>query len=371
VAHTKDGKREYEIFDAAGLFEQAGEALGRRGWDDAIRGYDRLLREFPDSRYVIPALYNAGLAHEGKRDWAGAAARFRAVADRAPKAKDVIDALFHLGACFAEAENWAASAEVFGRVLERSDLPPADRVEAISRRGLAQFRLRDHIAAERTFRDAIALYRKADQEQRLDNDFFVAMAHFYLAEIPHEQFKGQPIRLPEKQMERDLERKAQLLLTAQGRYIATINVKNPHWAAASGYEVGALFREFYDAVVGAPIPHEDLRRRAKVASVTYEEILKAYNDGVRQYMRPVLENAIRVHEKTLAMAERVGVRNEYVERSTAELERLKLLLAGKTAPVEPTEAPATQPAPARPKPTPTPASQPRRFQRDYYPRVTL
>ncbi|HEY3355393.1 MAG TPA: tetratricopeptide repeat protein [Polyangia bacterium] len=371
VAHTRNGTREYEIFDAAGLFEAAGEALGQKRWDEAIAAYDRMLREFPDSRYVIPALYNAGLAHEAKRDWVHAVARFRAVADQAPVAKDQIDALFHLGACFSEAENWAASAEVFGRVLARADLPPVDRVEAIARRGFAQFKQRDFGASERTLREAIALYRKADTEQRLDNDFFLAMAHYYLAEIPHEQFRGQPIRLPEKQLERDLERKAQLLLTAQGRYIAAINVRNPHWAAASGYQVGALYREFYDAVVGAPIPHDDLRRRAKTAGVTYQEVLKAYNDGVRQYMRPVLENAIRIHEKTLAMAERVGVRNEWVDRATQDLDSLKLILAGKEPMPAPGAAPPRAPTPA-PKAAPPPASQPRhKLKRDYYPRVTL
>ncbi|MBI5480022.1 MAG: hypothetical protein HY906_14240 [Deltaproteobacteria bacterium] len=238
------------------------------------------------------------------------------------------------------------------------------------RRGYAQYQLKDQAAAERTFRETIGFYRKADQEQRLDADFFLAMAHYYLAEIPREEFKRQPIRLPEKQMERDLEAKARLLLTAQGRYIATINVRNPHWATASGFQVGALYREFYDAVVGAPIPHGDLRRRAKAAGITYEEVLKAYVEQVRQYMRPLLENAIKVHEKNVQMAERTGVDNDWVKRSGEQLEALKILLAGKdtaASPGAPRPA-ATQPAAPPPRPGATP---PRKPKRDYYPRVTL
>jgi TolA-binding protein len=370
VARMKDGKREYEVFDAAGLFEQAGAHLQARRFEQAIATYDRLVREFPDSRYLVPSLYNAGLAHEATRDFGRAVARFKTVADRAKSPRDIIDALFHLGACYSEAENQAAAAEVFSRLLERGDLPPADRVEAMVRRGYAQYQLKDVAAAERTFRETIGFYRKADQEQRLDADFFLAMAHYYLAEIPHQDFQRQPIRLPEKQMERDLEAKARLLLTAQGRYIATINVRNPHWATASGFQVGALYREFYDAVVGAPIPHGDLRRRAKAAGVTYEEVLKAYVEQVRQYMRPLLENAIKVHEKNVQMAERTGVDNTWVKRSNEQLEALKNLLAGRdaaTSPSAPRPA-ATQPASPPPKPGAAPTRKPKR---DYYPRVTL
>jgi TolA-binding protein len=371
VARMKDGKREYEVFDAAGLFEQAGAHLQARRFEPAIATYDRLVREFPDSRYAVPSLYNAGLAHEARKDWAGAVARFKTVADRAKSPRDVIDALFHLGACYSEADNQAASAEVFARLLERADLAPADRVEAMVRRGYAQYQMKDLQTAERTFRDTIGFYRKADQEQRLDADFFLAMAHYYLAEMPHQEFQRLPIRLPEKQMERDLEAKAKLLLTAQGRYIATINVRNPHWATASGFQVGALYREFYDAVVGAPIPHGDLRRRAKAAGVAYEEVLKSYVEQVRQYMRPLLENAIKVHEKNVQMAERTGVENDWVKRSGEQLEALKVLLAGKdtgASPSAPRPAAASQPAAQPPKPG---AQPPRKPQRDYYPRVTL
>ena len=386
VARIRDGRREYEIYDAAGLFEEAGRHLEGRRFKEASATYDRLVREFPDSRYAVPALYNAGLAYEALGDFALAAQRFKAASERARSPRDVVDALFHLGACSMESGNNAAGAEVFGRLLERSDLSAEDRVEAMVRRGYAQYRLGDTKAAERSFREAIAFYRQADAEQRIDADFFLAMAHFYLAEIPHEEFRKQPIRLPEKQMERDLENKARLLLQAQGRYIATINVRNPHWAAAAGYQVASLYQEFYDAIIGAPIPHEDLRRRATAAGVTYEEVLRAYVDQVRQYMSPLLENAIRVHEKTLEMAERTGIQNEWVQRSSAQLEALRRVLAGtdegatgaaasgdgssasrdgsesREADVKRTP-PASGPAPSK--------EPPRRLKREYFPRVTL
>ena len=42
------------------------------------------------------------------------------------------------------------------RLLDRKDLTADDRIEAIARRGFAQFRLNDLDQAERTFRSALA-----------------------------------------------------------------------------------------------------------------------------------------------------------------------------------------------------------------------
>ena len=58
-----------ESFDAAELFEQGGAALSEKRYDDAIAAYNRLLKEFADSRYTKAALYNCGLAFQGKKDW--------------------------------------------------------------------------------------------------------------------------------------------------------------------------------------------------------------------------------------------------------------------------------------------------------------
>ena len=49
-----------------------------------------------------------------------------------------------------------------------------------------------------------------------------------------------------------MEEKARLLLVAQRQYIETIKLGNPQWASASGYQVGSLYEEFYDAFIHAP-----------------------------------------------------------------------------------------------------------------------
>src|SRR5438067_6402450 len=70
-AHSSTGK--VELVDAAGLFERAGAAFQEKQFAESSALYDQLVARFPESRYVTPALYNAGLALENQSDLAGAA----------------------------------------------------------------------------------------------------------------------------------------------------------------------------------------------------------------------------------------------------------------------------------------------------------
>ncbi|HEX2571079.1 MAG TPA: tetratricopeptide repeat protein [Polyangia bacterium] len=378
---TSDGTK-VDAYDAASLFEQAGADLEAQRYDEAIKGYDRLVANFPDSRYVVAALYNAGLALEGKQDFAGAATRYRAIVEKHPQAtKDVLDALFRMGACYAEVNNWASSAEAFGHLLERTDLALGDRVEALARRGLAQFQLKDLPAAERTFREALNVFHANEATERLDNDFFVAMSQFYLGEIAHDNFRALPLRLPQKQLAVDLEAKAEALLATQARYVDTARIKNPAWATAAGHQIATLYKEFYDAMLNAPMPPE----------LKTDELKKIYFEELRVKIEPLLRKAIHAHELTLGVAERFGLDNDWVRKSNEEMAQLRSLLnpsekgtgpspatgsGGKSGAVQPASTPA-QPAATTPAATPgapddaTPRTPRPRPSDEYRPRVVL
>ena len=340
VVKTPGGPR-VEAFDAATLFEQAGADLEAQRYAESVAGYDRLVADFPDSRYVVAALYNGGLASEGKKDFAGAVAHYRRLAAEHGDTRDALDALFRMGACYAELANWAASADAFAQVLSRSGLSVGDRVEAAARRSLAQYNLKDLGAAERTLRDSLAWYRQNESLERLDSDFFLAMSQFYLGEIAHEQFKLAPLRLPQKQLAKDLEAKAQMLLVAQTRYVDTARVKNAAWATASGYQLASLYREFYDALIDAPVPPE---LKSEARQVYFEEL--------RKQIEPLLRKAIRFHELTQGVAERFGIDNDWVRKSTEQMDQLRALLAQSGAPT-PSAAPlpVAAPPPAVPSPS--------------------
>ena len=308
-----------ESFDAAELFEQGGKALGEKRYDDAIAAYDRLLKEFDDPRYAKAGLYNAGLAHQAKKDWAGAIGRFRTLVERYPDSADAKDGLFQLAATYAETSNWPASAETLARVLERKDLTADDRLEALGRRGFAQFQLKDLDTAERSFGSAVSYFHQIEKEERLDTDFFLALALYHMGEITHERFRAVALRLPESQMNADLDEKARLLLLSQRQYIDTMRLGNPEWAAASGFQVGALYEELYDSFIHAPVPPELLRPEAV-------EKREVYYSELRKKIRVLLEKSSHWHDENLKMIERYGIRNEWREKSKLAYNKIQQLL---------------------------------------------
>jgi TolA-binding protein len=341
-----DGVQHVEIYDATELFERAGAALSEKRFDDAISAYERLLKEFPsETKYTKAALYNQGLAYQGKKDYPTAIAKFQQLDDQFAGTSDAKDAEFQIGASYAEMGNWPTSAALFARILERKDLTADDKIEAMARRGFAQFQLHDYDTSERTFSSVLWYFRSIETEERLQTDFYLGLAKYHLGEIPHEHFRAAPLRLPEKQMAIDMEEKARLLLVAQRQYIETIKLGNPQWASASGYQIGSLYEEFYDAFMHAPIPPELL-------GDVNQEKREVYYEELRKRIRILLQKALRTHEQNLLMLERLGVQNEWRDKSKlafANLQRMldptyKFEFADPSAP-----APAAAPAPPTPQ----------------------
>jgi hypothetical protein len=232
--------------------------------------------------------------------------------------------------------------------MERKDMTADDKIEAFARRGYAQFQLKDLDTAERTFTSALYFYRSIEKEERLQTDFYLGLVKYHLGQIPHERFRAIPLRLPEKQMAKDMDDKARLLLTAQRQYIEAIKMGNPQWASASGYQVGSLYEEFYDSFVHAPIPPD-------LMGDVNQEKREVYYEELRKKIRILLEKSLRTHEQNLLMLERLGVQNEWRDKSKLAFAKLQKMLdpSFKFDFVDPAAAGSQSPAPP-PPPAPTP-----------------
>ncbi len=335
-----------DAYDAPELFERAGAALSDKRYDEAAKVYLKLLKSFPESAYARASHYNLGLAYIGASDWAAAAEAFKALIEKYPTHADAKDALFQLGACHAEQKNWPASGEVFARLLERSDLTSDDRIEALARRGFAQFNLGDLDTADKTFRAVLNYRHKIENEERLATDFYLAFSQYHLAQISHQRFRAVELRLPEAQMDKDLDEKARLLLQAQRAYIDTIKYGNPAWASAAGFQVGSLYEELYDAFMRAPVPPE-LQGEAR----------EVYQEELFRKIRVLLEKSMRWQRENLLMIERLGVNTEWADKSKLAYAKLIKLLDPKAASEleSTTGGPNGQgKAPAQPPPPPLP-----------------
>ena len=225
------------------------------------------------------------------------------------------------GACHAELAQWQASADDFAAAFASATLPSA-QVEALTRQGYAYFQLGEFDKADPPLKraDKIFLAAQEARRERFTTYYFVGMARFYRAAIHHRHFRDIAIRLPEKVMAEDFARKFAMLEQAQDGYNYAVKAKHMFWVSAAGYQLGALFEEFYDAMMHAPVPEwlDDTQRQA-------------YYEELKNQLRPVVNKAIWVFEKNLETARKLGYDSEFVEKTEAKLSELQaVLLTGDT-----------------------------------------
>jgi tetratricopeptide (TPR) repeat protein len=345
AGHQPSGEPVVELVDAQTIFERAGTLFGNNDFAGALALYDKILAEHADSQLVVPSLYNSGLCHERLGDLLSAVERYKKLIAHGGATNDLLDAEFRLAATLLALKNWPAAVEAYARLARHSgpcdekqkcDLTLTDRLEILAQRGRAQFEMRDLVAAERTLREQQDLYTKYKEIERPDTDFFVGQGAYYLAQIAHERYRALPIRLPEKVMADDLEQKGRALLVAQHRYVDAMRVNNGEWATAAGYQIAVLYRQLYDDIIGAPIPPQ-LSPEAK----------DIYKEELKKTIANLLRKAAAVHERNVLMAERIGVKNDWVRRSNEEMDHLRQLLID-IRPVAQPPAPTAPPPPEAP-----------------------
>ncbi len=332
-------------FDAASLFHEGLRLHEAERYGEALKFFERILSQFPDSRYRSAAAFNAGRCLDLLGRGAEAAERYRLVVDGMPGSKDWFDAAFRLAMGLASLGHHDGAALVLVKVLDRPDLSPADRMDALVLLGEAEVARGELLAGERTFRQALRHFRANEREAYLDPGP-AAEAEFRLAELAAGRFLAAPLRLPEAQMQTDLEAKAQLLLAAQAGFLRTMRWGDPEWATAAGYRIGKLYIDLHAAMEAAPTPDD----------LSAEEV-QVYRGLLRERLAVLLRKALKVFEMTLGLAERTRSDNAWTRAARAEMERVEKQVLSQLEPVAPAEQPepAAEPAPAvEPAPGPAP-----------------
>lgn len=340
VGKSADGEPELVAYDAQALLDAGNDALARGRADEAAAHYEKLVREFPASRLVAAALYNLGLAHEARGEHDRAIALYRRVAEDETLARgerDAVDARVRMAAVLAELGRWSEARAALSALLARNDLTHADRIEGLARLGYVALEQQDYVAAETHLRAALDAFEKLTT--RLESLYFVAMARYYLAQIPHRQFRARPMRLPDAQLERDLAAKAELVALAYDRYVETLGVHDAYWGTAAGYQMSQIYKELWDDITSAPIP-----------SQLSPEAAGYYVNEVHARVRPMLEKAMAGHLRNLELARTYGAETEWSAASQTRAAEIAELLARETSgtpatPARPDAIPGTGPQP--------------------------
>lgn len=294
------------------LFREANELLKAGKPQEAMNRFRRLVTEFPDSKYAPLSLFNIAAAQDSLGDRAGTIATLRELVASYPDARESIEGHLYIAALQAEHKEWADALATLEAILARPSLTQADRVEAHARKGYVLLELKKYDAADAALQSAIAEWRRAT---RIDDPYYIAMAHYYRGEIAHRKFAEYPVRLPDAQLQLDLEQKRVLAVVAYERWKESLGFKHAYWATASGYQMSQIFVELWQATVKAPWPTQlAVADRPK------------YVQEIHQRVREHLEKALEGHRMNVELAKAYGVDTSWSKASAQRAVEVLALL---------------------------------------------
>lgn len=304
-------------YDAALLFDEAFALYQQDLFDEARKMYARILEQFPETVLAPPAMFNMALCDEKLGDLQAASGIYDELVDTYPDSEAALHAMFRRGYCLEALERLDEAIAQYQEVLALDGIPVDDTLEAMSRVGHLLLLAGRESQAEDALTLAVQFYVQQSQIERFDNAFYAAQAQYDLAEIERALFESVEFTTDEAQIREALDEKLGYMVEASDAYVQAIKIGNYYWAVAAGYQVGQLLRTLYDQMVQAPVPPE----------LDTEELVQTYYDFLREYIRPLLERAVSVWEKTLLMAERVGIDCEWVDLTEEKMRQTRDMLA--------------------------------------------
>lgn len=299
------------------LFKDASDAAKAGQTERAIQMFRRLSNEFPESQYAPLALFNIAAIFDGRGDLDATIDTLRELVKTYPSARESIDGHLYIAALQADKARYGDALATLDEILVRQNLTYADRIEAFARKGYVLIELSRYDDAEAALASAIGEWRKVP---RLEDPYYIAMAHYYRGEIAHRKFLEAPARLPDDQLIADLAHKRALAVQAYDRWKEALGFQHAYWATASGYQMSQIFVELWEAHVKAPYPTRiDLATRPK------------YVEEVHQRVREHLEKALEGHRMNVELAKAFGVETVWSRASAQKAAEVMEILAREAA----------------------------------------
>ena len=298
---------------SADLFREANDAAKAGRQRDAIASYRKLVDDFPDSRFAPVALFNIAAVYDAQGDVTSTITTLRELVAAYPESRESIEGHLYIAALDSDRARWADALATLDEVLARSNLTFGDRIEALARKGYVQLEQGQLEPAESSLAAAIAAWRKAP---RIDDPYYIAMAHYYRGELVHRRFRSAPVRTGDDEMVADLAHKRALAVQAYDRWKEALGFQHAYWATAAGYQMSQIFVELWEAHVNAPDP----QRIAPANQPTYNARL---HGNVREH----LEKALEGHRMNVELARAFGVATSWSEASEVQAARVMELLA--------------------------------------------
>jgi hypothetical protein len=300
-------------------------ALLEQRWKDAADAYRLLVAADPTGPRASGYMFDLGLALEGLEDRGGARDVFLDLARRFPDGPKARSALVRAATLDAYLEDWTALAAIGDELLARPDLEDLDRIVALGARGLSHVEQGQlDTVTSRDIYDGLDLSDRFHYGERDVLPVAVAQLRFALAELRRERSERiQFDPLPPDYLDK-LDERCAGLLDAQAAYSQAVRSVDPHWAAMSGYRVGAMYRSLHRDLMAIPPPATSKTEKQKQIFFAFMHI---------RY-RVLLEKGLRELDQTIALGERTSDSSPWIARAREAQADMQTALADEKAQIE-------------------------------------
>lgn len=305
-----------QAFGAEELFFEGQKLYGEENFTGASEIFQRIIRDFSNSRYFAPALLMEGRVRLDLKQPQEALAPFQQYLDAFPNGRQKYSAYLGLGDAHAALNDWTGSEQDFQKLLALTGLTTAQKDAGKARLGRAQIE-QGRFSEQETVLEDVAnrnppFLRGRDEDS--DSRETGAIARFYVAEIL--RLKAENVALDGgssvEAIQKDLEQKSQLTLDAHEQYYRTFSYSLPDYTAKAAYRMANLYERFYNDVMAAPPPKE-----------MSEEDVVLYKEMLDEKLGGVVKKAYDLYGQVIRHADHFGLKGEYVQMCQDGMTRLE------------------------------------------------
>jgi tetratricopeptide (TPR) repeat protein len=276
------------------LVARAHRAIQEGRWRDAVAALEtlRAAGRFDGDPDASGILLNLGLAYEGLGDRERARDAYEELVRRFADSQDARPALLRAVAIHADLEEWAPLGASAGALLARKDIDTVDRMTALGARGLSRVELGDDDGAMRDIQlglDDVETLGFGTSGKLPSPAAQLRFAQAEVRRVRSERIAFLPVT---SDFILKIEARCQGLLDAQNAYADTMRSEDPHWAAMSGYHVGAMYRTL----------HHDLMQIPPTALAKTDSDKQLFFAMMHMRYRVLLEKGLEMMKRTSAFA---------------------------------------------------------------------
>ena len=239
---------ERAAFTAARVFESVAH------FDRAAEAYELVAQRHPNGPHGADARFNAGVLRQALAQPKRAIDHYQAYASRYRRTKrDAEEVAFRVAVVREEAGDFGKAERDYGEYL-RAYPRGAHTLEALMRAGRCAFRQKQLTRAERRFDEVVKRWKRTSGAERRAQISAAAEARYYQGELLYRKFDRVSLDVRPRALGRTLKHKMKLLDEASVVYLDVVDYRDPQWATAALYRIGAVMEAFARSLREAPTP---------------------------------------------------------------------------------------------------------------------